>query len=239
MDKIEFEQIQKEKEELVLMLDQLEQIVSKLKAHSNHIEALKVIKEAEADAITILRHYTGHLTLSVKSFRPDDIKNFTAGISGTSKTMWENDTTVATGTTENTLSVDISNNEIYIITGIYLPKSDNIHTDYVSMYIGDSKQRWYRGSEIECTDNLGVSFRDPLIIKPGETIRIKFLTTSDGLGTGKANDKHQISILGKVFKSHETPKQKEVIITEEIDKINDKTESILCKIKKAICTSSS
>lgn len=138
--------------------------------------------------------------VSIRNMRPTDIEVFTSG-GGTSKTMGENDMTVATGTTENTLSTEIPNAESYVIEGLYLPKVTGIYTDYVAMYTGDNKQRWYRGAVVEGEPNSMMYFDDPLVQKGGDRVKVRFLTTSDGNGTGAASATHPISILGKVLKA--------------------------------------
>lgn len=132
--------------------------------------------------------------ISIRSLRPTDIKIFTAGTSGTSKTMGENDLTVAAGTTENTLSTDITTSEAMVIEGLYLPAVTGITTSYVSMFIGDSKQRWYRGASVTAEPNSKLYFDDPLVIKPGDEIKIRFLTSG-------ASPTHPIEILGKMLKA--------------------------------------
>lgn len=139
--------------------------------------------------------------VSIRNMRPTDIEVFTAGAAGTSKTMGENDMTVATGTTENTLSTEIPNSEIYVIEGVYLPKVTGIYTDYLSLFTGDNKQRWYRGAMVEAEPNSTMYFDDPLVQKGGDRVKARFLTTSDGNGTGVASATHPMLILGKVLKA--------------------------------------
>ncbi|MBU0598937.1 hypothetical protein KKF61_08205 [Patescibacteria group bacterium] len=150
--------------------------------------------QAEADAVNyVMNAGNGYRVTSMRDLRPDDIKDFTAGTSGTSKTMGENDTTVATGTTENTLSTDILNNESYVIEGLYLPAVTGVTTTYVSMFIGDAKQRWVRGARVTAEPNSTLYFDTPLVVKPSETIKVKFLTSA-------ASATHPIEILGKKVK---------------------------------------
>lgn len=232
MNNENLEEIKKERKEFEKLLEQVEKVNNKIIENDNYFEAQKEAKLAENDAIIFLRGICNS-AVSLRTFRPDDIKDFTAGTSGTSKTMGENDTTVATGTTENTFFTKVPSCCIFVIEGIYLPKASDIYTDYIAMYIGDAKQRWYRGSEITCTNKHGVYFREPLLVKSNEKLTIKFLTTLDGLGTGKAKEKHQICIKGKVFKSHK--KDGELIeVTEKIDDLGCKTESIIHKLKNIV-----
>ena len=155
-------------------------------------KAQEAMTRAEQDAVDYVMK-AGYSVTSIRDLRPDDIKDFTAGTAGTSKTMGENDTTVATGTTENTLSVDILNNESYVLEGLYLPAVTGITTTYVAMYIGDAKQRWYRGDRVTAEPNGTLFFDAPLVIKPSETIKIKFLTSA-------ASATHPIEVIGKKVK---------------------------------------
>jgi len=148
--------------------------------------------KAEQDAVDYV-NAAGFNTTSIRDLRPDDLKDFTCGTGGTSKTMGENDLTVATGTTENTLATDILNNESYVIEGIYLPAVTGITTSYVSMFIGDAKQRWFRGAKVTAEPNSTFYFDAPLVVKPSETIKIKFLTSA-------ASATHPIEIIGKKVK---------------------------------------
>jgi len=152
----------------------------------------RAMEQAEADAIDLVIKANYNVT-SMRDLRPDDIKDFTAGTTGTSKTMGENDTTVATGTTENTLATDILNNEAYVIEGFYLPSVTGITTTYISIYIGDAKQRWFNGKKINAEPNSTFYFDTPLVVKPSETIKIKFLTSA-------ASATHPIEIIGKKIK---------------------------------------
>ena len=155
-------------------------------------KAQAAMVQAEQDAVNYVMKANYSVT-SIRDLRPDDIKDFTAGTSGTSKTMGENDITVATGTTENTLSTDILNNESYVIEGLYLPAVTGITTTYVAMYIGDAKQRWFRGAKVTAEPNGTFYFDAPLVVKPSETIKIKFLTSA-------ASATHPIEIIGKKVK---------------------------------------
>ena len=155
-------------------------------------KAQSAMTQAEADAVELVRN-AGYSVTSIRDLRPDDIKDFTAGTTGTSKTMGENDTTVATGTTENTLATDILNNESYVIEGLYLPSVTGIGTTYISMFIGDAKQRWIRGTRVNAEPNSTLYFDTPLVVKPSETIKVKFLTSA-------ASATHPIEILGKKIK---------------------------------------
>ena len=147
---------------------------------------------AEQDAVDYVMAANYKVT-SIRDLRPDDIKNFTAGTGGTDKTMGEHDTTVATGTTENTLSVDILNNESYVLEGLYLPAVTGITTTYVDFYIGDAKQRFYRGDRINAEPNGTMYFDAPTVVKPSETIKVKFMTSA-------ASATHPIEIIGKKVK---------------------------------------
>lgn len=155
-------------------------------------KAQSAMIQAEADAVDLVMK-AGYSVTSMRDLRPDDIKDFTAGTTGTSKTMGENDTTVATGTTENTLATDILNNESYVIEGFYLPAVTGITTTYISMFIGDAKQRWIRGARINAEPNSTFYLDTPLVVKPSETIKVKFLTSA-------ASATHPIEILGKKIK---------------------------------------
>ena len=155
-------------------------------------KAQSAMVQAETDAVNYVKA-AGYNTVSIRDLRPDDIKDFTAGTAGTNKTMGEHDTTVATGTTENTLSVDILNNESYVIEGLYLPAVTGIKTTYVDMFIGDAKQRFYRGDRINAEPNGTMYFDAPLVVKPSETIKIKFLTDA-------ASATHPIEVIGKKVK---------------------------------------
>lgn len=148
--------------------------------------------KAEQDAVDLVKSANYRIT-SIRDLRPDDIKDFTAGSGGTDKTMGEHDTTVATGTTENTLSANILNNEAYVIEGLYLPAVTGITTTYVDMFIGDAKQRFYRGDRVTAEPNSTMYFDAPLVVKPSETIKIKFLTSA-------ASATHPIEIIGKKVK---------------------------------------
>ena len=147
---------------------------------------------AEQDAVDYVMAANYKVT-SIRDLRPDDIKNFTAGTGGTDKTMGEHDTTVATGTTENTLSVDILNNESYVLEGLYLPAVTGIMTTYVDFYIGDAKQRFYRGDRINAEPNGTMYFDAPTVVKPSETVKVKFMTSA-------ASATHPIEIIGKKVK---------------------------------------
>lgn len=163
----------------------------------------KEMERAEAQAAQMLADKfnmpVGHV--SIRNMRPTDLVDFTAGTGGTSKTMGENTMTVGTGTTENTLSTEVPNSESYVIEGLYLPTVTGVVTDYVGMYIGDNKQRWYRGAMVSSEPNSTMYFDDPLVVKGGDRVRVKFLTTTDGNGTGVANTTHPIMVLGKVLKA--------------------------------------
>lgn len=148
--------------------------------------------KAENDAVNYVKA-AGYGVTSIRDLRPDDIKDFTAGTGGTSKTMGEHDTTVATGTTENTLSTDILNNESYVLEGMFLPAVTGITTTYIDMFIGDAKQRFYRGDRITAEPNSTMYVDTPLVVKPSETIKIKFLTSA-------ASATHPIEIIGKKVK---------------------------------------
>lgn len=154
------------------------------------------MKIAEASAVRVLceKHNLVPAQVSMRSLRPTDIKTFTAGTSGTSKTMGENDLTVATGTTENTLSTDITTSEAMVIEGLYLPAVTGITTSYVAIFIGDSKQRWYRGASVTAEVNSKLYFDDPLVIKPGDEVKVRFLTSG-------ASATHPIEVLGKLLKA--------------------------------------
>lgn len=155
-------------------------------------KAQRAMDVAEQDAVNYVIK-AGYGVTSIRDLRPDDIKDFTAGTSGTSKTMGEHDTTVATGTTENTLSTDILNNESYVLEGIYLPATTGITTTYIDFYIGDAKQRFYRGDRINTEPNGTMYFDAPTVVKPSETIKIKFMTSA-------ASATHKIEIIGKKIK---------------------------------------
>lgn len=155
-------------------------------------KAQKAMEIAEADAANLIRA-ASYAVVSMRDLRPDDLKDFTAGTSGTNKTMGENDITVATGTTENTLATDILNNEAYVIEGLRLPAVTGITTTYVSMYIGDAKQRWFAGARVTAEPNSTLYFDTPLVVKPSETIKVKFLTSA-------ASATHPIEIIGKKVK---------------------------------------
>ena len=158
-------------------------------------KAIKEMEIAESEAINALKTRGFGNKITIRSLRPDDIEDFTAGTSGTSKTMGENDLTVATGTTENTLSYTLSTNEAFVVEGVYLPPVTGITTSYIAFYIGDAKQRWYRGDRFNIEPNYTLYFDDPLIILPGEDVKAKFLTSA-------ASSSHPIQILGKVVKAH-------------------------------------
>lgn len=151
---------------------------------------------AENDAAMILAERSGSSVnkISIRSLRPTDIKIFTAGTSGTDKTMGENDLTVATGTTENTLSTDVLTTEAMVIEGLYLPAVTGVTTSYISIFIGDAKQRWYRGARVTAEENSTLYFDDPVVIRPGDEVKVRFLT-SDASAT------HPIEILGKLLKA--------------------------------------
>ena len=155
-------------------------------------KAQAAMVQAENDAVEYVKA-AGYRVASIRDLRPDDIKDFTAGTGGTTKTMGEHDTTVATGTTENTLSTDILNNEAYVLEGLFLPAVTGITTTYVDMFIGDAKQRFYRGDRVTAEPNGTMYFDAPLVIKPSETIKIKFLTSA-------ASATHPIEIIGKKIK---------------------------------------
>ena len=155
-------------------------------------KAQAAMVQAENDAVAYVKA-AGYTVASIRDLRPDDIKDFTAGTGGTTKTMGEHDTTVATGTTENTLSTDILNNEAYVLEGLFLPAVTGITTTYVDMFIGDAKQRFYRGDRVTAEPNSTMYFDAPLVVKPSETIKIKFLTSA-------ASATHPIEIIGKKIK---------------------------------------
>jgi hypothetical protein len=155
-------------------------------------KAQAAMVQAENDAVEYVKA-AGYRVASIRDLRPDDIKDFTAGTAGTTKTMGEHDTTVATGTTENTLSTDILNNEAYVLEGLFLPAVTGITTTYVDMFIGDAKQRFYRGDRVTTEPNSTMYFDAPLVVKPSETIKIKFLTSA-------ASPTHPIEIIGKKIK---------------------------------------
>lgn len=164
----------------------------------------KEMERVEAQAASMLAAKFNNMPIehiSIRNMRPTDLVDFTAGTGGTSKTMGENTMTVGTGTTENTLSTEIPNSEMFILEGLYLPKVTGVYTDYVGIYSGDNKQRWYRGAMIEGEANSTMYFDDPLPLKGGDRVRVKFLTTSDGNGTGVASTAHPIMVLGKVLKA--------------------------------------
>lgn len=156
----------------------------------------KEMEIAEAAAVSILcaKHNLIPAQISMRNLRPTDLKTFTAGTGGTSKTMGENDLTVATGTTENTFSTDITTSESMVIEGLYLPAVTGITTSYVSMFIGDSKQRWYRAAAVTAEPNSKLYFDDPLVVKPGDEIKVRFLTSA-------ASATHPIEILGKMLRA--------------------------------------
>ena len=139
--------------------------------------------------------------VSIRNMRPTDLEVYTAGSGSTSKTMGENTMVVDAGTTENTLSTEVPNSEYYVLEGLYLPKVTGVYTDYVAFYIGDNKERWYRGAMIESEPNSTMYFDDPFVVKGGDRVRVRFLTTSDGNGTGVRSQYHPIMILGKVLKA--------------------------------------
>ena len=161
------------------------------------------MERAEAQAAAMLARKFGMAVenVSIRNMRPTDLVTFAAGAAGTDKTMGENDMTVATGTTENTLSAEVPNSESFVLEGLYLPAVTGIVTDYVAMYISDNKERWYRGSMITGEPNSIMYFDDPFVVKGGDRVRVRFLTTSDGNGTGAASATHPISVLGKVLKA--------------------------------------
>ena len=232
MNNKDLEEIRNERKEFEKLLKRVEEVNSKIIENYNYYEAQKETKIAKRQAYTLLKDKYGY-NVSIRTFRPDDLGEFIAGVGGISKTMGENDITVATGTTENTFSTTLPLNTIFVIKGIYLPKTSDIHTDYLSMYIGDAKQRWYPGYEIECTNKYGVYFGDPLVVKGGDTLKIKFLTTSDGLDSGKAKKKHQIVIKGCVLKAH-VSYQNLNNATEEMSELKNNAESIIYKLKNII-----
>lgn len=158
-------------------------------------KATKEMEIAESEAINEMKKRGFGNKITIRSLRPDDIEDFTAGTTGTSKTMGENDLTVATGTTENTLSYTLSTNEAFVLEGLYLPPVTGITTSYLSFFIGDAKQRWYRGDRVNIEPNYTLYFDDPLIVLPGETVKVKFLTSA-------ASATHPIQVLGKVVKAH-------------------------------------
>jgi len=162
----------------------------------------KEMERAEMQAAQMLADKFGMPVsqVSIRNMRPTDIEVFTSP-TGTSKTMGENTMTVATGTTENTLSTEVPNAEYYVIEGLYLPAVTGIVTDYVAMYIGDNKERWYRGAMVTGEPNSTMYFDDPFVVKGGDRVRVRFLTTSDGNGTGAASATHPIMVLGKVLKA--------------------------------------
>lgn len=150
---------------------------------------------AEKSAVTILveKHNILAKQVTIRALRPTDLKTFTAGTSGTSKTMGENDLTVATGTTENTLSTEVSTSECIVIEGLYLPAFTGGTTNYIAIYIGDAKQRWYRGARINAEPNSTLYFDDPVVIRPGDEVKVRFLTS--------AAVTLNIEVLGKLLKA--------------------------------------
>jgi len=156
----------------------------------------EAIRDQRQNAMRFLSQKNGvgsNAEITMRNIRPGDIKTFTAGTSGTSKVVGDNDTTVATGTTENTLSDDIPVQEVFVIEGLYLPPVTGVTTNYVAMYIGDSKMRWYDPSRATVEENNTIYFDDPLLVKSGDHLQIKFTTSA-------ASATHPIGIIGKVFK---------------------------------------
>ena len=62
------------------------------------------------------------------------------------------------------------------------------------MFIGDAKQRWYRGARVTAEENSTLYFDDPVVIRPGDEVKVRFLTSA-------ASATHPIEILGKLLKA--------------------------------------
>jgi len=156
----------------------------------------KEMEIREAYAVSELARKSGIDTnkVSMRNMRPTDLVTFTAGTSGTSKTVGENDLTYATGTTENSLTREVPTSEYFVVEGLYLPAVTGVTTNYVAIYIGDAKQRWYRGARVTAEPNSTLYFDDPLVVKGGDRISVRFLTSA-------ASATHPMEVLGKVFKA--------------------------------------
>lgn len=234
MNTNDLESVVNERKEFEKLLERAEKLNEQIIENDNYYEAKKQCRQAEKDAINIAKRYGNNI--SIRSFRPDDLGKFMAGDGGLSKNMGENDTMVSTGTNENIFVGEVPMNSVFVIKGVYLFKSCDIYIDYLSMYINDVKQRWYRGSEIESTNKYAHLFRDPLVIRGSESFLIKFLTTSDGLGSGKAKEGYQINIKGVVVKSDAIGYELKNVL-EKTSNLKDNTESIMYKLKDIVSKS--
>lgn len=127
-----------------------------------------------------------------RTLRPNDIARFVAGPNGTDKSMGENDTTVPAGTGINMLQDELSSNEVYVIEGFYLPAATGYSVSYIEVDLGDSKNRWWP-AEFFTNEENGIAYvRDPLVVKPGETVKVIFDSDTQTDVT--------IIILGTVYK---------------------------------------